>query len=323
MIKRVEWKCQGEEKIKCLVDSVKDETSIIQVYGPSIVKVRNMLNNMPSKSVSRADDDYWERISPARMIAIMAMAEGVKKTIPEENYKDIVLHIADGNYEKRNGRITCGEQEIKQNKSINTIYLNSIESLAFGDISDFCIALKVFTHELYHTKQYLVSKSRELTISNLIYCLEHIVYSDRDDYHANYDYIFFETEADFFRAKHSAEFIKYFINKDFDNDKYLDALMKHKPNWKNLLFNSETQCNHVKKLLNEIADKKILITEDILNIYPILRTVYDNNGVLYEKSKYTSFLAKYSNNSQTDESERKFFNLLIDVFEDVPTKKNR
>lgn len=58
-------------------------------------------------------------------------------------------------------------------------------------------------------------------------------------------------------------------------------------------------------------------------MYPILRTVFDNNGVLYEKSKYTSFLSKYSNNSQSDESERKLFNLLMDVFEDVPTKKNR
>lgn len=241
MKKSIEWKYQGEEKIKRLMDSVKDETSIIQVYGPSIIKVRHMLNNMPSKSVSRADDDYWERISPARMIAIMAMAEGVKKIIPEHNYKDIVLYISYGNKEKRNGRITRGEQEIEQNKSINTIYLNSIESLASGDISDFCIALKVFTHELYHTKQYLVSKNRELTISNLIYCLENIVYSERDDYYANYDHIFFETEAEFFGAKHSAEFIKYFINKkDFDNDKYMDILMAHKPNWKNLLFDSET-----------------------------------------------------------------------------------
>ena len=255
--KKISWTIDDEERIKMLVNSVKDSETIVKIYGASIKQIRHFLHVLPPKSFSELDEDYWIRMAAARTVAKFVMAAAVKEIISEDNYKNIALSFLPGNIMVENGRTTCGQQFIENGKSVNAIYLNSIEALASGNLVDFLMALTVFAHELYHTKQYFDSKSGKLTISNLIYCLEKIAYSSKDEYQKNYDNIFYEQEADFFGVSHSYSFIKIFDDKDIDKTKYINTFMSSKKNWQNLLFDFKTQCNYVKELLSIIDSKNI------------------------------------------------------------------
>lgn len=311
MKKRISLTIDNEETIKKLVASAKDFNTISKYYGLSIEKIKKVIDN-PVKSFSKLDDDYWERVNSARDIAILAMAIAVKTMIPEENYKNIVLKIIPGNLPKESGKSILGTQCVEQKKSVASFYLSSIEDLAIGKIYEFCVALGVFAHELHHTKQYLNSqKKEELTIPNLIYSLENIAY--HDDYTENYSNIFYETEAFYVGSAFSADYLRFLLNKKTGRDQHIDILMQNRPDWHNALFDFDTQCGIVKKLLNIIEDKNIKITDGMLRKYPILNTLYNTNGVFYDEPMYSRFLSQRMNNSSNNEQERDLCRLLLEV----------
>ena len=316
----------NEEQIKKWVDTVKDKQTILNIYGQSIEEMQKIIDN-PVNSISPLDKDYSYRINVARNITILAMAIAIKTEIFPENYKDIIVEIQVGNLDEPKLYKTQGDHRIKNGKSVSSLYLNALVDLASGDISLFLDALGVFAHELFHAKQYFNSQRKELSISNLIYSLEHIAYYD--DYKENYNNIFYETEAFYNGYLFAIEFMRHILSKNsyskenslIYKNRLISIAMKNRPNWQSNLFDFETQCNYVKKLLNIIEQKNITISPQILNKYPILKIVFDNNGILYEKTKIVNFLSKQLSNNKFEESEQKLFNLLIDVFNDNRIKK--
>ena len=325
MRKKISITIDDEETIKKLVDSVNDVGAMASNYGQSINAIRNIvIEGLESKQEAEkinpfTTEDYWQRINHARKIILMLMGLAVKKYIPKERYKDITLKAFPGNLEKVNGSETYGiNYKNDENKILNGIYLCAIEYLATGKIVEFSRSIGVFAHEMYHTKQKFSLEKAEFSISNLINALERIAY-DKDEYDENYNHIFFETEADYNGISFTADIFRLLATKDnnFDKDKYIEILMKRKEDWKNMLFDFDTQCNYVKELIEKLKKDNITITKELLDIYPILRAIYQQDGNIQNPDVVIPKLKKLANNNNASNELNNFINLLIAVHQNI------
>lgn len=332
MLKKVGLTISGEEQIERLVNSVKDAQSIANNYGPALAGMKKIFS---SQLESNSDipkinpinnDDYWERINIARQIVIMTMGLAVKNYIPRENYKDLRLEIFYGNRDTPKNHMLFGINYLdKDNKVLNGMYLCALEYLATGEIVKFCHSISTFVHELYHSKQGFAAKKGEFSISNLIYSLESVAYTYKCDYDADYDRIFFESEADYYGYSFTSRIVGLLSSKekDFDIEKYVEILMKKKQNWKNMLFDFDTQCNYVKELLGKIKSKNIIISPDLLDKYPILKSFYEQDGSFKNPDTLIPTLKRLSSGNNASQKLNDFINLLIVVYQDIEKESHQ
>lgn len=329
MKKKISIEIDDEKTIKKLVDSVKDAQSIASNYGQAINAIRKIvLDELTKEQVSEKINmfttaDYWERINYARQIVLMLMGLAVKNCISEERYKDIILKVLPGNMELATScKQTLGTNyQNEENKNVNTMTLCAIEYLASGNILEFSRSLSTFAHEIYHTKQKFSLESGEFSISNLINALERVAYANKDEYDKNYNHIFFETEADYNGLTLSADMFRLLAVKKenfnkFDKDKYIELLMGRKANWKNMLFDFDTQCNYVKELIEKLKKDNRTITPNLLDRFPVLRTIYQQDGSLQNSNVIIPRLKRLLTNDATNDLNN-FINLLIIVHQDT------
>ena len=329
MKKKISIEIDDEKTIKKLVDSVKDAQSIASNYGQAINAIRKIvLDELKKEQVSEKINmfttvDYWERINYARQIVLMLMGLAVKNCISEERYKDIILKVLPGNMELATScKQTLGTNyQNEENKNVNTMTLCAIEYLASGNILEFSRSLSTFAHEIYHTKQKFSLESGEFSISNLINALERVAYANKDEYDKNYNHIFFETEADYNGLTLSADMFRLLAVKKenfnkFDKDKYIELLMERKANWKNMLFDFDTQCNYVKELIEKLKKDNRTITPNLLDRFPVLRTIYQQDGSLQNSNVIIPRLKRLLTNDATNDLNN-FINLLIIVHQDT------
>lgn len=329
MKKKISIEIDDEKTIKKLVDSVKDAQSIASNYGQAINAIRKIvLDELKKEQVSEKINmfttvDYWERINYARQIVLMLMGLAVKNCISEERYKDIILKVLPGNMELATScKQTLGTNyQNEENKNVNTMTLCAIEYLASGNILEFSRSLSTFAHEIYHTKQKFSLESGEFSISNLINALERVAYANKDEYDKNYNHIFFETEADYNGLTLSADMFRLLAVKKenfnkFDKDKYIELLMGRKANWKNMLFDFDTQCNYVKELIEKLKKDNRTITPNLLDRFPVLRTIYQQDGSLQNSNVIIPRLKRLLTNDATNDLNN-FINLLIIVHQDT------
>lgn len=298
----IEFKLDSEEKIRKLVNLLDD----VKLTNRTQEALKN-LNNLST------DDELF--------IVSMIISLAIKRTIPEDYYKDIIIKT-DYSVPDSGRECVLADQNKENGKYVCTLYLPNYKKLNSGDFVDFYISLVTFGHELYHCRQQLNADNRVLDIPTLLYCLERLLKDKVDDFYKDfYRNLYFETEADAAGIIVADTFCDIFKLKEkygVSNNKKEDYISIFRPNFNNFKH-SDYRRKYIKTLIR-IIENNNLIDLEILSRYPMLRFIFDSDGKLQSESHFEK-LIDVPSSDETKEERKKLCELLIDVSKEV-NKKN-
>lgn len=298
----LEFKLDSEEKIKKLVNLLDD----VKLTNRTQESLKN-LNDLS------AEDELF--------IVSMIISLAIKRTIPEDYYKDIIIKT-DYSVPDSDRECVLADQNKENGKYVCTLYLPNYKKMNSGDFVDFYISLVTFGHELYHCRQQLNADNRVLDIPTLLYCLERLLKDKVDDFYKDfYRNLYFETEADAAGVIVADNFCDIFKLKEkygVSNNKKEDYISVFRPNFINFK-DSDYRRKYIKTLIR-IIENNNLIDLEILSRYPMIRFIFDSDGKLQSESYFEKLIDSPSSD-ETKEERKKLCELLIDVSKEI-NKKN-
>lgn len=299
---------ENKEALNISLNSKEEINKLIELLDNPYCKeyIKRKLNDI--KNIDEED---------AAIISRLAFAYAIKKIIPENKYKDIV--IEKGITTEENVTL-FGESRKENGKYINRYYEVVQKCIASKDIFFFCRALSTFAHELYHTKQRLDAENDVIDLNTLLYCLENVVgFGIKGKYKEDYKKLFFELKAEIVGARTAVEFInEYSTLKKANVDDYVELWAKRKnPDYEDF-FNINSLKEYIIELLKNIKEHN-LITKDTIKEYPVLRFFFREDSK-FQTPEYFETMSNYTSIIE-DKKEREnkifFCRIMKEVAEQV------